>query len=223
MGQKRAALKKLAMPAQSAKETDCLIMTLAPSLPWPAEVLVARERPVEPGETVYLIAAPYEEKGVAQHVYKGVVTRRSEDKPEFAYEFEGDVQTRGFSGAPVIDANGQVVGIHHGKYDDQPGGGKILAAANAIEAALKVVNAPAPAVAVKTAPAAEKKSEGEKPAASADESADKAAKDLSMAKNYLALQKFDLARPKLQKIAETYPDTAAGKEAKKLLKELEGK
>jgi tetratricopeptide (TPR) repeat protein len=61
------------------------------------------------------------------------------------------------------------------------------------------------------------------PTGAADDSADKAAKALSMAKNYLALQKYEAARPKLQKIVETYPGTPAAKEAKALLKEIEGK
>jgi hypothetical protein len=58
------------------------------------------------------------------------------------------------------------------------------------------------------------------PVSPANDAAEKAAKDLSMVKNYLAAQKYDAA---LQKIVETYPGTPAAKEAQKLLKEIEGK
>lgn len=61
------------------------------------------------------------------------------------------------------------------------------------------------------------------PAPTADDAAQQASKALAMAKNYLALQKYDAARPKLLKILETYPGTPAAKEAKALLKEIEAK
>lgn len=60
-------------------------------------------------------------------------------------------------------------------------------------------------------------------ALTADEAAEKADKELTMANNYLALKKYDLARPKLKKIVESYPGTKAAKEAAQLLKEIEGK
>lgn len=46
---------------------------------------------------------------------------------------------------------------------------------------------------------------------------------LSMAKNYIALQKYDAARARLQKIIATYPGTPAAKKAVDLLQQIEGK
>ncbi|HEX3356561.1 MAG TPA: hypothetical protein VHS31_06220 [Tepidisphaeraceae bacterium] len=59
--------------------------------------------------------------------------------------------------------------------------------------------------------------------ASADDSAAKAASALSVTKSYIAAQKYDLARPRLQKIIDTYPNTPAAKEAKTLLTQIQGK
>jgi TolA-binding protein len=44
-----------------------------------------------------------------------------------------------------------------------------------------------------------------------------------MAKNYVALQKYDAARAKLRKLIEAYPTTSAAKEAKVLLRDIEEK
>jgi len=61
------------------------------------------------------------------------------------------------------------------------------------------------------------------PASAVQPSAAKAAGDLSMAKNYIAVQHYDAARTKLQKIIQTYPDTPEAKQAKDLLQDIQGK
>lgn len=55
----------------------------------------------------------------------------------------------------------------------------------------------------------------------ADASA-KAAGELSLAKSYVAAKKYDLARPRLKKIIEAYPNTPAAKEAARMLAEIQG-
>lgn len=131
----------------------------------------------------------------------------------------------GLTRTKLIYVTGEQMG-HYGAYDpiifeqgiaflDAP-----LATIPSKTAAAKTPDAAPPAKADASAPP---KPAPAPPAATADESSAKAAKDLSMAKNYLTLQKYDAARPKLEKIVHDYPGTPAAKEAKELLKQIEGK
>ena len=61
------------------------------------------------GETVYLVGVPYSDRSSAQKVYKGVVTARPKDN-YFTYEFAPPVHIAGFSGAPIVDEKGLLVG-----------------------------------------------------------------------------------------------------------------
>ena len=75
----------------------------------PATPLVPRNMPVAVGETVYLVGVPYTDAKSAQNVYKGVVTGRP--LPHyFTYEFSPAVKINGFSGAPIVDGRGLLVG-----------------------------------------------------------------------------------------------------------------
>jgi hypothetical protein len=55
----------------------------------------------------------------------------------------------------------------------------------------------------------------------ATDDAARAARELAMAKNYLAANRKDLARPRFQKIVRTYPDTPAGREAQAILQKMD--
>ncbi|MGE5609665.1 MAG: trypsin-like peptidase domain-containing protein [Bacillota bacterium] len=220
MPQKKVSLRKHAMKADTPVSLDCLVMAVNPMQTWPVEVLTARRTPAGAGETVFLVAVPYDEKK-PQNVYKGVVRRPMEGRC-FAYTFDTTVDSRGFSGAPVIDVDGNVVGIHLGKYSYESGPDRVLGRAIDIGAAVEAADAPGPIseTAPMTRPEEGTKVQSER---GGGDAAAKASSALEMAKNYLALKKYDLARPKLQAIADTYPDTPAAKEAKALLKEIEGK
>lgn len=58
--------------------------------------------------------------------------------------------------------------------------------------------------------------------APASETEKQAQKELAMAQNYLANNRPDLARSRLQKIVATYPDTVAAKNARALLQQFNG-
>jgi len=89
---------------------DWLILTIKNTAePLPATPLHLRPQPVQVGENVYLIGCPYVEEACKQSVYAGKVTNRSGDR--FRYDIDPPVDIRGFSGAPVIDGNGHVVGV----------------------------------------------------------------------------------------------------------------
>lgn len=113
--QRKVTLGKLAIAPDAAESLDCLLMTVPRQTGYPAEVLPARSTPVEEGETVYLVTVQNDGKAV-QTIYKGMVRRRSDDQ-HFAYEVPGSVETRGFSGAPIIDEKGNVVGLHQRHYE----------------------------------------------------------------------------------------------------------
>src|SRR5207302_11065135 len=58
---------------------------------------------------LFLMGCPYDELGCRQNVYTGKVTARSGDR--FRFDIEPPVDLRGFSGAPILDRYGRVVGI----------------------------------------------------------------------------------------------------------------
>lgn len=89
---------------------DWLILTLKDTgQPLPATPMRLRERPAEVGEEVYLVGCPYDEAACKQNVYAGKVTARNGHR--FRYDIDPPVDLRGFSGAPVVDRAGHVVGV----------------------------------------------------------------------------------------------------------------
>jgi hypothetical protein len=77
----------------------------APSYP-----LTLRARPVAVGERVRMVGCPYSEPGCKQNVYEGVVTARAAGTL-FRFDIDPPVVVPGFSGAPIVDEQGLVVGL----------------------------------------------------------------------------------------------------------------
>jgi ribosomal protein L7/L12 len=75
----------------------------------PAQPLHARRDKVTVGERVYLVGCPYVEEACTQNVYRGTVTARVNDR--FRFDLDPPVELRGFSGAPIIDEKGFLVGV----------------------------------------------------------------------------------------------------------------
>ena len=71
--------------------------------------LTLRKTPVKVGERVHLIGVTYAEPDVMQKVYTGTVTARARDR--FRYDIAPHVDIRGFSGAPIVDDAGHLVGV----------------------------------------------------------------------------------------------------------------
>lgn len=76
----------------------------------PASPLTLRSTPVQVGEEVFLAGVPYAEPDRAQNIYHGKVTARAFGD-RFRFDIDPPVDIRGFSGAPVLDRNGRVVGV----------------------------------------------------------------------------------------------------------------
>lgn len=76
----------------------------------PSTPLALRPTPVKIGEEIFLAGVPYAQTNRAQNIYRGRVTQR-ESPDWFRYDLETPVNIVGFSGAPLLDKNGLVVGV----------------------------------------------------------------------------------------------------------------
>jgi hypothetical protein len=117
------AAKGLAESPNAENDHDWLLLKLTdPAAKLPATPLVPRATPVAVGETVYLIGVPYSDTASAQNVYKGKVTARPFGN-YFTYEFSPPVHISGFSGAPIVDEHGLLVGhgVSRSKLKQQDG------------------------------------------------------------------------------------------------------
>ena len=100
-----------AYPGKTAPPgNDLLLLRVKQFTQLPSYPLHVRRTPLAPGETVHLIGCPYSDSDGKQKVYSGKVTTVEKDG-YFAYQIHPAVNLVGFSGAPIIDTNGHVVGI----------------------------------------------------------------------------------------------------------------
>ena len=87
-----------------------------------ATPLRLRREPVKVGENVHLVGVSYDEPSVVQKVYSGKVTAR-EYSDYFRFDISPAVAIAGFSGAPVLDDAGRVVGVTSIVFDPKSKGG----------------------------------------------------------------------------------------------------
>lgn len=119
-------VEKIGTDGLNQDNLDWLLLTLKGSpKEMPATALQIRQKPVQVGEKVFLIGCPYAEPKCKQNVYKGkVIERAHEDR--FAFDLDPPVDLRGFSGAPIIDRDGYLVGVMTVWFDRQMSGDKDL-------------------------------------------------------------------------------------------------
>lgn len=104
------AMQRVAVPGLDRPDLDWLLLQPAEgSASAGIEALQPRQRPAAVGETVYLIGCPYNAARCTQQVWRGRVVERMGN--QFRYQFDRPVDLRGFSGAPVIDERGHLVGV----------------------------------------------------------------------------------------------------------------
>ena len=118
-------LSHLSHADASWDEIDFVVLDLAEEPPQQFEPLPIRKSPIQIGERVYLFGVPYDEPG-GQNVYSGTVTERQGTR--FRYNISPAANIRGFSGAPIIDSKGYVVGLMTVWFDALMDGDKYLEA-----------------------------------------------------------------------------------------------
>jgi hypothetical protein len=107
---------------------DWLLLTLKdPSSRLPSQPLRLRREPVTVGESVYLVGCSYVDRAAVQNVYKGRVTQRLRSD-YWRFDIDPPVELPGFSGAPVLDRDGNVVGVMSVWFEPRKVGTKWLEA-----------------------------------------------------------------------------------------------
>lgn len=104
---------------------DWLILSIKKSDTLPAYPLKVRSDPVRVGEKVYLIGCAYADRNCRQNVYEGVVTERPMEN-NFRHSISPPVDIRGFSGAPIVDKDGYLVGVMGIWFEPKMSGDKHL-------------------------------------------------------------------------------------------------
>jgi S1-C subfamily serine protease len=206
---KKVGLRKLVLKPGDAKALDAVLMTVTTPGNWPVEVRPARATPAAVGETVYLLAVPDDEHS-AQNVYKGVVQRREGDSG-FAYDFADHAEQRGFSGAPILDAQGNIVGMHLGSISSTDG----KTFRHAVDASALVNACTVPGAAQAPGHAAAAAAATDAPSSSGPKESAHAL--LNLGDMYLAAKREDLAVKQYHKVIDQYPGTPEAAKAQELL------
>ncbi|MEL6107673.1 MAG: serine protease [Planctomycetota bacterium] len=121
------SITSLGAPGLDDPNLDWLLLSVSQRDQLPAQPLRLREEPVRVGETVFLLGCPYVESDCQQNVYRGRVTERAYGD-RFRYDIEPAVDIRGFSGAPIIDEKGYLVGVMTVWFDPKMDGDNYLEA-----------------------------------------------------------------------------------------------
>ena len=115
------AIRGVGLQGLDYPQFDWLVLTIDEAPELPAYPLRIRSNPVQIGETLYLIGCPYIERDCTQNVYTCRVTERVGIR--FRYDLDPPVDIRGFSGAPIVDRNGYLVGVmtvwFHPRMDEE--------------------------------------------------------------------------------------------------------
>ena len=80
-------------------------------------VLSVAKAPIETGEIYYLIGCPYAESDCRQNAYPMKANKINSNNVVFELD-PPSLNTRGFSGAPILNEKGEVVAAYAGKFKD---------------------------------------------------------------------------------------------------------
>lgn len=118
----------LGLKKPKGEASDWLLLKVkSEGTPLPSTPLTLRPTPVAIGEEIFLVGVPYSQPDRAQNVYRARVTQRK-SPGWFRYDLEVPVNIVGFSGAPIVDNNGLVVGLMTVWFDPKMKGDDFLEA-----------------------------------------------------------------------------------------------
>lgn len=120
-----AVVERVAVTGPATDGRDWLLLRVAKASEMPAEPLRLRKEPVHVGETVYLVGCSYQTPDCRQDVFKGKVTDRYE-QDFWKFDLVSPTEIPGFSGAPIIDSRGHVVGVTTIAFEPRMQGNKFL-------------------------------------------------------------------------------------------------
>jgi hypothetical protein len=206
-------------PGQPASFDALVLCSPAQDQSWPATVLPLRQEPLAVGETVYLVAVPHNQSRDHQQVFKGRVTRHLDDK-EFEYDVDGEFDTMGCSGAPVVDEHGRLAAINVGHLLTQSIPGKRQLTCMPAADVLGAIRLPSDVHPVHERPAPRPTAAA--PAADAPQDALDQHANAALRRAQLLLDNkfYSKAREQLQSLIAAYPATDAAKKARVLLTQI---
>lgn len=209
-------ITRVAMEANEPASFDALVLCPASQDEhWPAAVLPVRQEPLEIGETVYLVAVPHNQSRARQQVFKGTIVSEYQDK-QLQYNVDGEFDTMGCSGAPIIDEYGRLAAINLGHLNSQSIPGKRELTCIATSEVLPAIRLPAD-----VHPVPEQSNAGAVPKISAQDSvSQKADAALRRAQLLLDNKVYAKAREQLQGIIDAYPKTDAARKARVMLTQI---
>jgi hypothetical protein len=215
----RIGLKELVEKIPEGNSSDWFVM-LCPKQtgPWPGEPLPASTEPVEVGDMIYTLAVPEGDQS-RQKVWRGTVTQ-ADGSGEFFYTIAEAPISTGFSGAPILDAYGRVVGMHSG-HGDRKG----LYYAYDTASLLRMIQLPDDlhAVAAREKEIANSAPGGGAAPAAAGTPEDRAEAIVRTAQLLIDNKMYDKAQEKLETVIKAYPGTAAARRAQKLISDIQNR
>ena len=211
-------MRALAMPADSCQSMNCVMMTTSSS--YPVEVLIPSPTRAQVGQTVFLVGTSVDGSKPTQVVYEGTVVQLDHPTPGLiAFDYHAHVPPNSFSGSPVLDTQGHVIGIHQSYYPEHTSAETIVGQAFQITTVIAAVNLPPDPkamAAARVSAAADSAANSTAKSATTHPTAapaDPAQAELRTARAYLASKSYEIASSKLHDIIQKYPNTPTAKEA----------
>lgn len=97
--------------ATSAVFGDWVLLSVERQDSLPANPVMLASRKARVGDAITLVGCPYSERACTQNLYRGHVLEEVDNG--FTFDVTPHVNIRGFSGAPILNEDGNVVGVLH--------------------------------------------------------------------------------------------------------------
>jgi hypothetical protein len=216
--QNQLNLRELALPADKAESLEVVLMTVPQISDWPALVLTPNPAPLLPGQKLYMLGISDDDPKATHPIYEGIYGGLDHHNPAFfGYQYHAHIHPDSITGGPILDEAGHVVGVQETWYPEVTSGDIIEGGGLLISAALAAVKLPSAPIPTSIASAAVPTTR------SAPNPEEEAQSALRGVEPYIAAQRYDIARDKLQKLINSYPGTTAAGNAQTQLNQIQDK